>query len=84
MKDATTLRSDWRRILSIDRGSSSLRIAVYEMGPACEHLLLEGGIEQLETPNVELRIRDYRASAIEWTKPDLLSTPMCAFIPKYH
>jgi acetate kinase len=67
MKDATTLRSDWRRILSIDRGSSSLRIAVYEMGPACEHLLLEGGIERLEVPNVALRIQDYRASVLHET-----------------
>jgi acetate kinase len=76
-----TLRSDRRRILSIDRGSSSLKVAVYELGPSYENLLLDGGIEQLETPGVALRLRDYRAGApYETCRPLGDSTPINALL----
>ncbi len=58
------LRADHRRILSIDGGSSSLKVAVYELGAAGENqkMLVEGGIDRLGTPDVALHIRDYRGS----------------------
>jgi acetate kinase len=56
------VRADHRRILSIDCGSSSLKIAVYEVAAAGEKMLVEGGIKRLEAPDVALHIRDYRGS----------------------
>jgi acetate kinase len=56
------VRADHRRILSVDCGSSSLKIAVYELGAAGENMLVEGGIERLGAPDVSLHIRDYRGS----------------------
>lgn len=52
-----------RRILSVDIGSSSVKIAVYESSPEHEQKLVDGGIERLGAPKAVLKIRDYRASA---------------------
>ena len=49
-----------KRILSIDRGSSSIKFAVYEIGTAHEERLLEGGAEPLGAADATLRIRDER------------------------
>jgi acetate kinase len=57
-----TTRGQHRCILSIDQGSSSLKTAVYEVGADSEQRLFEGGIERLGTPDVALRLRDYRDS----------------------
>jgi acetate kinase len=70
-----------RRILCVDCGSSSLKIAVYELGPAFEHLLLEGGVEKLETPapNAALRIRDYQgATPLETSRAVGGASPIAA------
>ena len=56
-----------KRILSIDRGSSSIKFAVYEVGAAHEQRLLDGGVEPLGAANATLRIRDERS-------PDLRET----------
>jgi acetate kinase len=50
-----------KRILSIDRGSSSIKFAVYEIGTTHEQRLLEGGVEPLGAANATLRIRDERS-----------------------
>ena len=52
--------ADRRRILSIDRGSSSLKLAVFELGAAYEQRLIVGGIDRLGDPEVVLRIDDER------------------------
>lgn len=49
-----------KRILSIDRGSSSIKFAVYEIGTTHETQLLEGGVESLGAVAAVLRIRDER------------------------
>jgi acetate kinase len=75
------LRSDRRRILSIDRGSSSLKIAVYEVSTAREQLLLQGGIEKLGASNAELRVRDYRdSSPHEVCRPLGNATPIASLL----
>jgi acetate kinase len=51
-----------RRILSIDLGSSSLKIAVYEFGGTKERKILGGGIERLGSTNAALHLTDRRAS----------------------
>jgi len=55
-------------ILSIDLGSSSLKVAVYELGNAGEQRLLEGGVESFGAPNATLWIRDYRDAASRETR----------------
>jgi acetate kinase len=50
-----------RRILCIDRGSSSLKVAVYELGTGQQRRLLEGGVDRLGEPNAALAVRDYRS-----------------------
>ncbi len=49
-----------KRILSIDRGSSSLKFAVYEMESTDERLLIAGGAEPLGAAKATLLIRDER------------------------
>jgi acetate kinase len=51
-----------KRVLSIDRGSSSIKFAVYEIGTTHEQRLLEGGVEPLGAANAALRVRDERAA----------------------
>jgi len=53
-------QADRRHILSIDCGSSSLKLAVFELGTAYEQRLIAGGVERLGDPEVELRIDDER------------------------
>ncbi len=48
---------DRRRILSIDRGSATLKTSVYELGASREQRLLEGGIERLGAAGVEYPTR---------------------------
>ena len=60
MRAIATPHRDRRRILCIDRGSSSLKVAVYELGGGHEQALLEGGVDRLAEPNATLSIRDYR------------------------
>lgn len=49
-----------KRILSIDRGSSSLKFAVYELESTDERLLIAGEVEPLGGANAALVIRDER------------------------
>lgn len=60
MSDASGESRDRRRILSIDLGSSSLKIAAYELGAAHEQRLLEGAVEGLAASTAALSIRDDR------------------------
>jgi acetate kinase len=53
-------RAQHRSILSIDRGSSSLKVAVFDVGPEDERLLLDGETEAVGSPDASLRIRDHR------------------------
>ena len=61
---AVTQALDRWRILSIDRGSSSLKIAVYELGHAHERRLLEGGVDNIGRPDATLWMRDCRDPAL--------------------
>jgi acetate kinase len=59
---APTGKAEHRRaILSIDRGSSSLKVAVFDVGPEDEQLLIDGEIEAIGAPKTSLQIRDHRA-----------------------
>jgi acetate kinase len=70
-----------RCILSIDLGSSSLKIAAYEMGDDGERRLVEGGIEQLAAPNAVLSIRDDRDSPRRETRKPLSgASPIAAVL----
>jgi acetate kinase len=73
--------TDHRRILSIDRGSATLKTAVYELGAAREQCVLEGGIESLGAPGSELRIRDCRGlQPRETRRPVGDATPIAALL----
>ncbi|MFY9779757.1 MAG: acetate/propionate family kinase [Candidatus Baltobacteraceae bacterium] len=68
-----------RCILCVDRGSSSLKIAVYEVGRSHERRLLEGGADRLGTAHAELSIRDERDPAgREMRRPLGDSAPLAA------
>ncbi len=71
MSGASGERRSLRHILSIDLGSSSLKIAAYAVGEAGEHLVLEGAVEGLATPKAALSIRDHRGSATRETRRPL-------------
>jgi acetate kinase len=51
-----------KRILSLDRGSSSLKFAVHEVESANERLTIVGGVEPLGAANATLSLRDERAA----------------------
>jgi acetate kinase len=57
------LKSESRRILSLDRGSSSFKIAVYEFELGREQHVLEGGVDAIGAANVTLWTRDCRDPA---------------------
>lgn len=70
-----------KRILSIDRGSSSIKFAVHEIGTTHERRLLEGGVEPLGTANATLRIRDERgADPSETRRPLGDAEPVAALL----
>ena len=74
-----------KRILSIDRGSSSIKFAVYEMGTTHERRLLEGGVEPLGTAGAALRIRDERgADPRETRRPLGAAEPVAALLGFVH
>jgi acetate kinase len=74
-----------RCILCVDRGSSSLKIAVYEVGHSHQRRLLEGGADRLGTPNAELSIRDERDPAGRETRRPLGdSAPLAAVLVFLH
>ena len=60
---ATQVR-ECRRILSIDRGSSSLKIAVHELAHGHEEQLIEGGVDAIGAADVTLWMRDCRDPAL--------------------
>jgi len=64
-----------RRILSIDRGSSSLKIAVHEVGHAYEQQLFEGTVESIGSADATLRMRDCRDPAVPEIRTSLGSAP---------
>lgn len=49
-----------RHILCIDRGSATLKVAVYELGPERERLLLDGAVDAVDAPDAVLTLRDRR------------------------
>jgi acetate kinase len=53
---------DRRHILCVDGGSSSLKIAVYEIGAEREQCLIAGGIDAIGAADSRLKIRDFRFS----------------------
>jgi acetate kinase len=57
-----------RFILCIDRGSSSLKVAVYELGTGRERLVLEGGVDRTGTADAALSIRDRREPGLRETR----------------
>jgi acetate kinase len=70
-----------RRILCIDRGSSSLKIAVYDVGAASEQLLIAGAVERLGEPEAMLQTADQRAADRTKTNRSLGSaTPLEAVL----
>jgi acetate kinase len=59
-----------KSILSVNGGSSSLKIAVYELGAVHERQILGGEVEPVGGPDAALRMRDYRhAPAREECRP---------------
>jgi acetate kinase len=69
-----------KTILSVDRGSSSLKVAVHEIDQT-ERLVLEGGVEPLGAPNVALWMRDCReAAAPILRRPQGDETPIAAVL----
>lgn len=76
-----TQASECRRILSIDRGSSSLKIGVYELGHGHAQQLLEGGVDALGATDVTLWMRDCRDPALpEIRKPLGDAAPTAALL----
>ena len=74
-----------KRILSFDRGSSSIKFAVYEIGTTHEKRLLEGGAEPLGAANATLRIRDERnAEPSETHRPLGDAEPVAALLRFVH
>jgi acetate kinase len=74
-----------KRILSIDRGSSSIKFAVYEIGPTHEQRLLEGGVQPLGAADATLRIRDEGgAHARETHRPLGDAKPVAALLSFVH
>ena len=70
-----------KRILSIDRGSSSIKFAVYEIGTEHEQRLLEGGVEPLGAADALLQIRDERnAKPRETQRPLGNAEPVAALL----
>lgn len=70
-----------KTILSIDRGSSSLKFAVYEMESTDERLLIAGVVEPLGDANATLLIRDERvAKPSEARRPLGSATPVNALL----
>jgi acetate kinase len=62
------------RVLSIDRGSSSLKVAVFEFGPARSGVLIEGDVDDPAAPGATLRLRDHRLPAGRETRKPLAGT----------
>jgi acetate kinase len=56
----TTVDVRARQIVCIDGGSSSLKLAVFDVGDADERLVASGGIDRLRAAEPVLRIRDER------------------------
>jgi acetate kinase len=67
-----------KRILSIDGGSSSVKIAVYEVGVEHSTLLLDGSVEPLGSPAATLAISDRRAPITQLTRFALRGRPPVA------
>jgi acetate kinase len=69
-------------ILCIDRGSSSLKIAVYEIGDGVERRILEGGVDRLGVSGVALSVRDYRETETKAARKVLDGAePVAAVLP---
>jgi acetate kinase len=70
------------RVLCIDRGSSSLKIAVYEIGDGVERRILEGGVDRLGVSGVALSVRDYRDAETKAARKVLDGAePVAAVLP---
>jgi acetate kinase len=80
MAIVTQMPDRWR-ILSIDCGSSSLKIAVDELGAAHSQRLLEGGVESIGSADVTLWLRDCRDPAVpDMRKPLGNAAPIAALL----
>ena len=78
---APKLTPDRQRILCIDLGSSSLKIAVYELGADYEQRLVDGGIDRLDAAGKTLNLTDRRQSpARERRYPLGGGTPMATLL----
>jgi acetate kinase len=76
-----SLMSHRRRILCVDLGSSSLKIAVWELGENYEQRLVDGGIDRLGAAGNTLRMTDHRESpARERPYPLDGATPIAALL----
>ncbi|MGD0050719.1 MAG: acetate/propionate family kinase [Vulcanimicrobiaceae bacterium] len=74
-----------RTILSFDRGSSSLKVAVYDVGVAHERQTLSGGVEALGGRDATLRMRDCRETPVR-EECRLLgdASPVAALLARVH
>jgi acetate kinase len=69
------------RILCVDRGSSSLKVAVYARGFDHEQRLIDGGIDRLDAADATLCLTDYRQlPPRERVYPLTAATPMAALL----
>jgi acetate kinase len=70
------------RVLSIDRGSSSLKVAVFEFGPERSGMLLEGDVDNPAAAGAALRIRDHRlpADRATTTRPLTGTSPIASLL----
>jgi len=69
------------RVLSIDRGSSSLKVAVFEFGHERSGMLLEGDVDSPSAAGAALRVRDHRLPAgRETTRPLAGTSPIASLL----
>ncbi|MHB8441132.1 MAG: acetate/propionate family kinase [Candidatus Tyrphobacter sp.] len=73
-------RGDRRNILSVDGGSSSMKVAVYELGPTDERKILEADIDERGASNETMRLRDYRDGPPRETRRTLNAESIAAVL----
>jgi acetate kinase len=82
---ATIQTEQCESVLSIDRGSSSLKVAVFAVGPTDERLLIDGAVEAIGAPDATLRMSDYRRDPAHETRTALAhATPLAAALAAIH
>lgn len=80
LTDMSERRVDTRAILSVDGGSSSMKCAVYEIGPIGERRLLEADIDEHGDSSHTIQVHDYRGGAPRTARRPLVGEPVSAVL----